>query len=275
MTETARHPRPMTSWPPPTLSHTSAHVQKPSVALHATDHAATWLALLPVRLFLAAGWLRAAVEKLIDRQWWRGETVRTYLVTHHDAALPFARGAMDSALRPAAVTVAAVVVVAELACGVALAIGFRLRDALWVGIVLNIAFVATGQVNPSTFYLVMELGLLLALAGGAIGPHRTEVWKPHRSAWAACFTTAVALAPFIRTLDPKHVIDDPAITLSFFALLSGIGIALTSHHAHRAGHHVRRSVWGSRLTTWSRAGMDYSRRGAPVARGNTDGDAPG
>jgi uncharacterized membrane protein YphA (DoxX/SURF4 family) len=276
MTETARHPRPMTSWPPPTSADTSAHPQHPSVGLlHAPDHPATWLALLPVRLFLAAGWLRAGIEKVIDPDWWRGDTVRTYLVVHHDAALPFARGAMDSTLRPAAVTVAAVVVVAELACGLALAIGVRLRDALWIGVVLNVAFVATGQVNPSTFYLVMELGLLLALAGGTIGPHRGEAWRPRWYAWAACFAATVGFAPFIRTLDPKHVIDDPAVTLSFLSLLSGIGLALASHHAGRAAPDLRVSVWGARISAWSRAGIRSSRRRTepPPPPANRDGPA--
>ena len=97
------------------------------------DHRAV-VVLLPLRLFLAAGWLRAAAEKLIDRQWWTGNKLSTFLTKQHDEALPFFRPVMDHVIAPGAQTVAIIGVLTQLACGIALAIGKPLRMALrWAG----------------------------------------------------------------------------------------------------------------------------------------------
>ena len=105
--------------------------------------------LLPLRLFLAAGWLRAAAEKLIDPQWWNGNKLRSFLTTQHDTALPFFRPIMQNVIAPGAQTVAIVVVLTQLAAGIAIAIGKPLRIALrWV-VFMNVVFVLAGRVNPS------------------------------------------------------------------------------------------------------------------------------
>jgi DoxX len=88
------------------------------------------LVLLPLRLFLAAGWLRAGIEKVIEPKWRTGQALRKFLVDQHDSALPFFRPAMDHPIAPAAVPVAIVVMVTQVACGLAIATGKQLRLAL-------------------------------------------------------------------------------------------------------------------------------------------------
>ena len=48
----------------------------PSTRSHHPGHHTAVVVLLPLRIFLAAGWLRAAAEKLIDPQWWNGNKLR-------------------------------------------------------------------------------------------------------------------------------------------------------------------------------------------------------
>ena len=116
---------------------------------------------------------------------------------------------MDHLISPGAQAVAIVVVITQLACGLAIAIGKPLRLALQWTVLLNMVFIMSGSVNPSAFYLVMEIVLLFAIADGTIGIHPTT--PSRRTVVMAGFSAALALAvaPYIRTLDPSKVIDDP------------------------------------------------------------------
>ena len=67
-------------------------------------------------------------------------------------------------------------------------------------------FTMAGRVNPSAFYLVMQVTLLFALSrpvGARIALRRAAVW----------LVPAAMFAPFARTIEPAHVIDDPALML--------------------------------------------------------------
>jgi thiosulfate dehydrogenase [quinone] large subunit len=189
------------------------------------------IVLLPLRLFLAAGWLRAAAEKLIDHQWWNGDKLRSFLDAQHHDALPFFRPVMDSVVTPYAVQVAAIVAVVQVMIGLALLVGHPLRIALWTGITLNVIFVMCGRVNPSAFYLVMEAALLYAVSTGHMG--RGSRIPTARSflligAWVAI---AGAMVPFVRTLEPAEVIEDPAMMLVFLSLMmAGTTFARWLHH---------------------------------------------
>jgi uncharacterized membrane protein YphA (DoxX/SURF4 family) len=209
----------------------------------------TLLILLPMRIFLAVGWLRAGVEKAIDEHWWSGDGLRTYLDDQHDQALPFMRPIMESAIRPAAVPVAALVVVLEIAIAGAIASGVRLGVALRLAVALNVVFVMTGRVNPSCFYLIMEVALLFALAAGLLGRAPIRVWRPTRWSIAIWLTASIAFTPFIRTLEPKHVIEDPAIMLTFLSLIVAVGLLLARAHTTAQ----ERPRWAVHVFAWSRA----------------------
>ncbi len=193
--------------------------------------------LLPVRIFLAVGWLRAGSEKLVDSEWWSGAGLRTYLAEQHDAALPFFRPVMDHLIAPAAVLVALVVMVTQIACGLAIGIGKRLRLALRWGFVLNIVFVLTGSVNPSAFYLVMELVMLCAIADGTLGVESSTPSRRTIGLAAVSAALAVVCVPYIRTIEPERVTDDPAMMLSFIGAVVAVTLV-----ARWAAHPIRRQA---------------------------------
>jgi uncharacterized membrane protein YphA (DoxX/SURF4 family) len=212
------------------------------------------LLLLPIRVFLAVGWLRAGVEKVVDSKWWNGDSLRTFLDAHHTAALPPFRPVIDHAIQPLAMIVALVVVATEIGCGIAILIGRPLRAALRWAVVLNVAFVLCGQINPSAFYLVMEMVLLVAVADGTIGRRATLPTRRTYVFAAALLIVAGALAPFVRTLEPAGVITDPAIMLMFLALLQAATLVMRCLFA-RTGTQSTASnhVWAERVTSWARA----------------------
>jgi thiosulfate dehydrogenase [quinone] large subunit len=223
--------------PPPVPRH--APTQQPG-------HHLAVVGLLPLRLFLAAGWLRAGAEKLIDSQWWNGNKLHTYLKTQHETALPFFRPIMDHGIAPAARLVAIVVVVTELAIGLAIAIGKPLRLALRWGFFLNVIFIMTGTVNPSAFYLVMEMVLLFAIADGVIGVRPSSPsWRTLALAGVSAAAT-IAMVPYVRTIEPAQVIHDPAIMLAF------IGTIVTATMVvRRAAYRPPNAYYFRRLwTTW-------------------------
>ncbi|MEO1059273.1 MAG: hypothetical protein AAFY28_20400 [Actinomycetota bacterium] len=179
--------------------------------------------ILPLQLFLAAGWFRAGVEKVIDPAWWRGDTLLGFLDEQRTHMLPFFVWFSDSAVAPIPAVVAFVVAELQLAIAICLLTNRFVRPALWAAIVLNVSFTLAGAVNPSAFYLVMQVTILLALSrpvGLTIALRRAALW---------CIVGATML-PFVRTVHPAEVIDDPASMLAFVAVLAAVG-TLAPHRA--------------------------------------------
>ena len=203
---TAPIPAP-TDAPPPGLSNAPA---SPAVLPRGL-----LVVLLPLHLFLAAGWLRAGVEKLIDPAWWTGDSLMGFLEEQHAQMLPFFVPFADHVVGPLAPFVAWLVMWMQLGIAACLFTNRHVRPALWAGIVLNVMFTMAGRVNPSAFYLVMQVTLLFALSrpvGARIALRRAAVW----------LVPAAMFAPFARTIEPAHVIDDPALMLSFVSLLAAV-----------------------------------------------------
>ena len=213
---------------------------------HHPHHHLAVVVLLPLRLFLAAGWLRAGAEKLIDPQWWNGNKLRGFLKTQHDEALPFFRPIMDHLIAPGARTVAIVVVVTQIAIGLAIAIGKPMRLALRWGFLLNVVFILAGRVNPSAFYLVMEIVLLFAIADGTIGVRpSTPSWRTLAAAGTSA-ALAIAVAPYIRTIEPAKVIDDPAMMLVFLGFIITVTLIVRRCAYRPPQANSLRRAW----TTW-------------------------
>jgi thiosulfate dehydrogenase [quinone] large subunit len=207
------------------------------------------LYLVPLRIFIGLGWLRAGVEKVVDERWRSGDTLRGFIAVQLEEGLvlPFYRPLLEGPIEQSAAFVAAVVLVAQLVIGVAILVGWRTTPALLVGMVLNANFVLAGRTNPSVFYLLVEWALLVGCAGTLLGldgsrrsqgqpashaaspPRRltnlvrsTRLWWPVVA--AAAVLGALALTPFITTLSPSTVVDDPALVL-ITVLLLGAGSA--------------------------------------------------
>jgi uncharacterized membrane protein YphA (DoxX/SURF4 family) len=236
---------------------------------HHPSHHTGVVVLLPLRLFLAAGWLRAGAEKLIDPKWWSGAKLRTFVGAQHDAALPFFRPVMNGLIAPNAQFVAIVVVVTQLLCGLAIAIGKPLRPALrWV-FLMNVVFIMSGKVNPSAFYLVMEIVLLFAIADGVISVRPSAPSRRTVAAACASLGLGAAVVPYIRTIEPAKVIDDPAMMLTFTAFIITVTLLLRmSAHRPPTTFFLRR-VWTTWYAGWMHAKPkklvrhEYEQRYAP------------
>jgi uncharacterized membrane protein YphA (DoxX/SURF4 family) len=124
---------------------------------------ATVVALLTIRLFLGVGSTLAGAEKLLSPDWWIGDGLLKFLAAQHDEAMPFFRPLMQRVIAPTAALVAIAVMVTQLWCGIAIAIGRHLRLALSLGFVLNVMFILAGRVSPSAFYLAMQAVLFFAI----------------------------------------------------------------------------------------------------------------
>ncbi len=227
--------------------------------------------LLPLRLFLAAGWLRAGAEKLIEPRWWNGVQLRKFLVTQHEEALPFFRPVMEHLITPGATVVAIVVAVTQIACGLAIGLGKHLRLALRWACLMNVIFILTGRVNPSAFYLVMEIVLLFAIADGTMGVRPTLPTGRTVVAAGVSIATAAAMVPYVRTVEPSKVIEDPAMMLVFLGVV--VATTLMARRATYRPPTYFKVLWTSWIAGWMHAKPkkavrhDYERRYVPRARG--------
>ena len=247
-------------WPPPVdaprLVKPANRHQTPQLqgapSSHSPSRAAPpshLLLLVPIRVFLAAGWLRAGIEKLIDPQWRNGDHLRTFLAVHHPTAVRPFQPVIEHAIQPYAAWIAIGVMATELACGVAIAIGRPIRAALRWAVILNVTFVLCGQVNPSAFYLVMEMVLLVAIADGTIGTRATQPSRRTYALAGALLVAAAILVPNIETIEPAKVIGDPAIMLVFLAVLEAVLLVLRCVFANASSTSARSSnIWSQRVT---------------------------
>ncbi len=187
--------------------------------------------LLP-QLFLAAGWLRVAVENTTTAGWWSGEAVRAFLATDTGNAVAFYEPFLTRVVDPLAAGVAAVVVTVEAVVAASLALNRRPVAALLAGAFLNVQFMLAGAVNPSAFYLVIAMVILLwRFDERSAGAHRRTLAR--RLAVGAA-VAATGLVPFIRTLAPAEVIMDPAIVLAFLGVLFAAAVWWAGGHSGSA-----------------------------------------
>ena len=183
----------------------------------------SWVLL--VELFIGLGWMRAAVEKIIDGLWWDGTVLREFLINHENLTLPWYRGFLSTIVEPYLLLISVVVVVAQLSAGVALVTGRRVMTGLLIGVFLNLNFIAAGAVNPSIFYLICQAAVLLWIMQTRQHGAATSVlrWMP-----TASLALLIVNIPFVSTLDPSTVIDDPAMILVLLGLLVGISSRVAS-----------------------------------------------
>lgn len=223
-------------------------------ALLRTELARNNAFLLPLRLFIGLGWLRAGVEKLIDPAWRSGEALQRFLQTQVAAGavhFSFFERLIQELFAPQAWLLAWIITIGELLAGVAILTGTLTAAALLGGLFMNLNFVLAGVVNPSAFYIVIQGTLLSADAGSTLGGDavlaRLRRHRPTRSVTAgaatalqrrkalliacglACTIGATLVVPYIRDFGP-HSIDDPAMLLF---ILSMLGAMLAGIHLVR------------------------------------------
>lgn len=185
-----------------------------------------------IELFLGLGWLRAAIAKIISPEWWRGEVIVEFATEHADLTLPWYAPVIEHVISPTVRVVAFATIALQLTIAVALLTGYRLAFGLLLAIALNVNIIVAGGVSPSIFYLIMEAALVMWLFERATPSDLARRLLQWVLVGAAL--VMIVSVPFIETLDPAEVIDDPGNVLATFGLCLGAG-CLTTLWAWRDG----------------------------------------
>lgn len=208
--------------------------------------------LLPVRAFIGLGWLRAGVEKLIDPQWLDGASLHTFLsgqLTENRVAFPFYEALIQSLFLPQAQILSWIVLIGQLLAGLAILAGCFTSAALVGGLFMNLNFLLAGEPNPSAFYLVIQMALLLTNTGAILGIDvclgrvRQLAWltaRPptmpaptHCRSWMRlsitllCVISAGSTAVFIRDFSPAGSVHDSAMILTILAAMAATWAGLS------------------------------------------------
>ena len=209
--------------------------------------------LLPLRLFIGLGWIRAAVAKLIDPGWYDGSELTSFLESQlawSEEAFPFYGTFMETVLLPNAAVLGVLVIALQIVAGLTIAAGFYTSAGLLVANFLNANFILAGVPDPSAFYIVIQLVLFYGNAGLVLGfdgrqnrrhshpllvssvDQRPEHVGSLRRVYAllAAFygVLALVMAPLVTSLDPGTVVEDPAVILVTLALFAAAAAAIRS-----------------------------------------------
>ncbi len=204
------------------LGHTTDRRLAPVRAVALGRHVVARFRSVPVfvlypQLFLGIGWLRAAVAHGSEPNWWNGDEVAEFARLQMSDALPFYRPFLEHVVAVMPVLTAVVVLAAQLAIGVALLVNHRPSVFALVGAFLNLQFILAGQVNPSVFYIVMAMTVVLSSTVVGV-PTRRSYDIAVRSTMLTVVVLVVCL-PFANTLEPASVIADPALVIVLLATL--------------------------------------------------------
>lgn len=202
--------------------------------------------LLPLRLFIGLGWMRAGMEKLIDPSWTSGTKLTLFLQGQIDANavyFPFYETLITQLFVPNALSLSWIILIGQLLAGVAILFGTFTNAALLGGLFMNLNFVLAGAVNPSAFYIIIQSALLASNSGATLGGdaflsryipsfwlvaqsnfegrHRTlERWSLLLLGVCCCLAAAL-IVPYIRDFGP-HSIEDPAMLMFILFMLGGM-----------------------------------------------------
>ncbi|MEM7132920.1 MAG: hypothetical protein AAF702_41840 [Chloroflexota bacterium] len=128
--------------------------------------------LLPLRLFLGLGWMRAGVSKLSDPLWYSGDELATFLIGQlltESVAFPFYQALITDLFLPNVVTLSWLIMMGEWLVGLAIITGTVTNLALLCGIFMNVNFILAGIVSPSSFYIVIQGVLFSSNVGATLG----------------------------------------------------------------------------------------------------------
>lgn len=207
--------------------------------------------LLPLRLFIGIGWIRASLEKIITPEWLNGTELTKFFyqqLSGGEVVFPYYRHLITSLFAPHSLALSWIIMIGQMLVGLAILFGAFTNFALLWGLFMNVNFVLAGMVSPSAFYIVIQTALLVANAGAVFGLDHflsrrvsfslmsaqagrdRKFWRLER----ACFFLASLLAvvigaisiPFIHDYSP-HSVDDPAMLMLILALITGLSALVT------------------------------------------------
>ena len=177
------------------------------------------------QLFLGVGWLRACVAHALERRWWDGSELTEFVTIHTAESVDAYRPFVEELVMRVPAPISWAVLALELVAAVLLISNIRAEIGLTIGGFLNVQFILAGQVNPSVFYLVAAIGLLLWRLE-KVATQRNARYHTRRSIALAVLSIA-AFGPSIRTVDPALAMEDPALVIIFLACLTAATIWLS------------------------------------------------
>lgn len=202
------------------------------------------IALVPVRVFIGIGWLRAAAEKAVAPNWLHGTGVSNFLNTQlagRHIAFPPYQALVTGVFLPHAAFLGGIILLGQLLVGLAILTGTLTRAALVGGLFMNLNFVLSGAPDHSAFYIVIQAMLLLGGAGFVLGvdahlpqrlrsgfpmtrPKREETRRPlSRSSAAALAAFALGCSAYamghIRDWTPGGSVHDSVAILAVLAAM--------------------------------------------------------
>ena len=220
--------------------------------------------LLPLRVFIGIGWIRAGLEKVIDPGWTDGAALSEFLdeqIANGDIVFPLYRSFIDSAIMPNAAAVGWLVMIGQLLVGVAILTGTFTNRALLLGLVMNVNFLLAGRVNPSAFYIVIETVLFVSNTGAILGVDsllsrriryalivaQPQFERMHLDIEKVSFLILGVVSAVIAAYGLVHAedfspnaVDDPAMVLFMLASLGGLSVIITFvrlvHESHVAAN---------------------------------------
>tara|TARA_B100000287_G_scaffold414154_1_gene446407 strand:+ start:1617 stop:2423 length:807 start_codon:yes stop_codon:yes gene_type:complete len=128
--------------------------------------------LLPLRLFIGLGWFRGSLSKLLTPSWHSGEGLKLFLIEHLESGsilFPAYEALIKNIFFPNLLLLSWMVIIGQFLTGIAILSGTFTNFALLVGIFMNFNFILTGATNPSAFYIIIQLALLLSNTGVILG----------------------------------------------------------------------------------------------------------
>jgi thiosulfate dehydrogenase [quinone] large subunit len=224
--------------------------------------------LVPLRIFIGLGWLRAGVEKVVDPGWSDGASLTAFLrdrLQGGDVAFPPYETVITQLFLPHAASLSLIVLLGQFLAGAAILGGAFTRAALLGGLFMNLNFLLAGAPNPSAFYIVIQATLLVTGAGAVFGLDAVlarRVGVPSMVAQAAAsrswrtrplalalvegFWLGVAAYALANVSDwsPAGSVGDPAVLL---AILAALGAAWTALAYLRRGRQAREGQSQTRM----------------------------
>ena len=235
--------------------------------------------LVPLRLFIGLGWLRACAEKVVDPGWRDGSSLAAFLSGHvlaGDVVFPWYETLLAQVFLPHAAQLALAIVLGQLLAGAAITAGGLTNAALLGGLFMNLNFLLAGAPNPSTFYIVIQVALLLTNAGAILGldmvlartihnpllvaqplaARRRRRWRVRPlPAGVVSLVTMIYALPHVTDWSPAGSVEDPAMIVTILALLSlawatiawlrldGSGRGRLRRPGARSGRERARGLW--------------------------------
>ncbi len=150
---------------------TAVEIEGPAFTRFLFSNSRAGLLWLPIRLFIGFAWLESGLGKITNPEWTSGAVLRAYweraVVIPEQGRPPISfewyRGFINTLLDGNTETwFSWVVVLGELAVGVALVVGLLTGVAAFFGALMNMSFLLAGSASTNPVLFTLAIGLILA-----------------------------------------------------------------------------------------------------------------